>query len=83
MVVSNDDAGLITFQINVSNRPALTPDMFFLIFVDSDQKATTGDQQSNGADYAIELDPGNVSLFQWNGATYASAASQASSSASI
>jgi len=26
IVVSNDDAGLITFQINVSNRPALTPD---------------------------------------------------------
>src|SRR5262245_33982633 len=78
VVVSNDDAGLITFQINVSNPPALTQDMFFLIFIDADQKATTGDPQSNGADYVIELDPGSVGLFQWNGATYANAASQAS-----
>ena len=27
VTVSNDDTGLITFQINISNRPALTPDM--------------------------------------------------------
>jgi hypothetical protein len=78
VAVSNDDAGLITFKINISNRPALTSDMTILLFLDSDQQATTGDPQALGADYAIELDPGSVALFQWNGSDYAAAASQAS-----
>jgi hypothetical protein len=75
VVVSNDDAGMITFQINVSNRPTLTPDMFVLIFFDTDQNASTGSQ---GADYAIELDPGSVGLLQWNGTDFVNAPSQAS-----
>ena len=78
VVVSNDDAGLITFQVNISNRPTLTQDMFLLIFVDSDNNSATGDPQSYGADYLIELDPGNVILLQWNGSDYVSAASQTS-----
>ena len=78
VVVSNDDAGMITFQVNISNRPALTPDMFMLIFIDSDQNSATGDPSSFGADYLIELDPGAVGLLQWNGTDYANAASQAS-----
>ena len=41
--VSNDDAGLITFQVLISNRPAFTDDMFLLIFMDTDQNASTGD----------------------------------------
>jgi hypothetical protein len=43
IVLSNDDAGLITFQINVSNRPALTPDMLFWVFLDTDDNSATGD----------------------------------------
>ena len=78
VVVSNDDAGLITFQINISNRPALTQDMFLLVFIDSDNNAATGDQQSYGSDYLIELDPGSVGLLQWNGSSYVNAASQTS-----
>jgi hypothetical protein len=78
VVVSNDDAGLITFQVNISNRPTMTQDMFLLIFIDSDQNAATGDQQAYGADYLIELDPGNVGLLQWNGSDYVSASSQTS-----
>jgi hypothetical protein len=78
IVVSNDDAGLITFQVNISNRPALTSDMFVLVFLDTDQNAATGDPSSLGADYAIELDPGVVSLFQWNGSDFVSAPSQTS-----
>jgi hypothetical protein len=78
VAVSNDDAGLITFQINVSNRPALTPDMYFLVFLDTDQKPNTGSTDSLGADFAIELDPGAVNLFQWNGSTFATAPSQTS-----
>jgi hypothetical protein len=78
IVVSNDDAGLITFQINIPNRPTLTQDMFLLTFIDSDNNSATGDPQSYGADYVIELDPGSVILLQWNGSTYVPAASQTS-----
>src|SRR6266545_614669 len=58
VVVSNDDAGNITFQINISNRPALTADMFLLVFLNTDQNSATGNTQLLGADYYIELDPG-------------------------
>jgi hypothetical protein len=78
IVVSNDDSGLITFQVNVSNRPALTSDMLFLIFLDTDNNPATGDNQSYGADYAIQLVPGEVDLFKWNGTDYSAAPSQTS-----
>jgi hypothetical protein len=75
VVVSNDDTGMITFQVNIPNRPALTPDMLVLIFIDSDNNSTTGD---TGVEYAIQLAGGSVDLFQWNGADYVRAASQTS-----
>lgn len=75
--VSNDDTGKIVLKVNISNRPALTPDMTILVFLDTDQNASTGDTQSNGAEYAIELDPGAVNLFQWNGSDYVGAPQQA------
>jgi hypothetical protein len=78
IVVSNDNAGLVTFKLNISNRPTLAADMLVLLFLDTDQKATTGDTATFGADYAIELDPGQVGLFKWNGSDYVGAASQAS-----
>src|SRR4051794_32918895 len=48
--VSNDDAGLITFHVKISNRPAITPDMVVLLFMDTDKNPATGDTQSLGAD---------------------------------
>jgi hypothetical protein len=78
VVVSNDDAGLITFQVNVSNRPAFTQDMYFLIFIDSDNNAATGNTDSLGAEYAIDLEAGAVGLFHWNGTTYEPASAQTS-----
>jgi hypothetical protein len=78
VAVSNDDAGMITFKVNISNRPALTADMIVLLFLDTDQLATTGDLSSLGSEYAIELDPGSVGLFKWSGSDYAPAASQTS-----
>ena len=78
IVVSNDDAGNITFQINISNRPALTPDMLMLIFLDTDSNAQTGDVASLGSEYAIQLESGAVGLFQWNGSDYLGASSQTS-----
>ena len=76
--VTNDDTGLITFQVNIANRPALTPDMLFLVFLDTDKNAATGDAQTFGADYAIQLDSTGVSLFQWNGSDFVFASSQSS-----
>ena len=76
IVVSNDDTGLINWKINISNRPALTQDMAIPIYLDTDQNANTGDKQSGGAEYAIELDPGQVTLFKWNGSDYVVASPQ-------
>jgi hypothetical protein len=76
--VSNTDNGLITFKVNISNRPALTPDMIILMWIDSDNNPATGDTGSFGADYAIELDPGSVAMFKWDGTTYSVAPSQTS-----
>lgn len=74
IAVSNDDAGNITFQVNVPNRPTLTPDMLMLVFLDTDNNASTGDPQAGGADYALQLIPGSVNLFPWAGTDYGSAA---------
>jgi hypothetical protein len=78
VVVSNDDKGLLTFLINVPNRPTLTGDMLFIVFVDSDANSATGDPQSLGADYAIELDgpltgSAGIALFRWNGTDFTAA----------
>ncbi|HEX5450687.1 MAG TPA: hypothetical protein VFW85_11605 [Gaiellaceae bacterium] len=80
VAVANDDAGNITFNINVSNRPSFTADMYFLIFLNTDDNLATGDPDSYGADYVIQLEPGSVDLFQWNATAndYFGAASQTS-----
>jgi hypothetical protein len=76
--VSNDDAGMITLKVNISNRPALTQDMLMLVLLNTDQNAATGDPTLLGADYAIQLIPGAVGLFQWNSTDFVAAASQTS-----
>ena len=74
VVISNDDAGNIAMKINISNRPALTPDMLVLLFLDTDKNPATGDPQSLGTDYAVQLQAGAVDLFKWNGSDYAGTA---------
>ena len=73
--VSNTDNGLITFHIAISNRPALTSDMLILMCMDTDANPATGDTQSLGADYALQLEPGAIGLFKWNGTTFDNAPS--------
>jgi len=70
VVVSNTDAGLISFKINVPNRLTLTPDMLVLIWVDSDANAATGDPESLGADYLIILIQGEIVLLRWDGTQF-------------
>jgi hypothetical protein len=78
IVVSNDDSGMVTFKLNISNRPALTADMVVFLYLDTDQLATTGDTSTFGADYVIALVPGEVDLGKWNGTDYVTPPSQAS-----
>lgn len=67
IVVSNDDVGMLTFRINIPNRPQLTRDMLVEVLVDTDANPATGDPDNLGADYAIELFVGEVALFKWDG----------------
>jgi hypothetical protein len=70
ITVSNDDAGLITFRINVPNRPQLNQDMYFLLFVDSDNNPATGAADTGGADYVMEVVRGEIALFRWDGTDF-------------
>jgi hypothetical protein len=78
IVVSNDDAGLITFKVNISNRPSLTPDMEIDLFLDTDTNPATGDPDAHGAEYVIQLVQDSADLYAWNGSDYKGAASQSS-----
>jgi hypothetical protein len=68
VVVSNTDAGMISFRINVPNRPQLGQDMLIAIEVDTDNNPATG--SPDGTDYAIELVRGEVALFRWDGTNF-------------
>jgi len=68
IVVSNNDAGIISFKINIPNRPALTSDMLVAMEIDSDNNAATGSPE--GTDYAIELLQGEVFLYHWDGENF-------------
>jgi hypothetical protein len=70
VVVSNNDAGRVTFTIG--GLPRLVEGMLVGIDIDSDNNPATGTQDalSLGADYAIELVPGNANLFRWDGTSF-------------
>jgi hypothetical protein len=70
VVVSNNDAGIIQFRINVPNRPAFGQDMLILLFANTDNNPATGDPDSFGADYAIQLIAGEAALFRWDGTDF-------------
>ena len=69
LTASNTDAGLLSFRVNVPNRPTFGQDMLIELFVDSDNNTSTGDSDplTAGADYAIEIFGGDASLFRWDG----------------
>jgi len=70
LTVSNDDAGIVSFRINVPNRPTLGQDMLFEIWVDTDNNAATGAPELGGADYVLQLVRGEISLYKWDGTDY-------------
>jgi len=76
VVVSNNNAGLITFKIDIPNQAQLSGEKIIDILVDSDNNPKTGDPSpvNPGADYAIELFQSAATLFQWDGQTYSRSA---------
>jgi hypothetical protein len=70
VTVSNTDAGMVSFQIAIPNRPELTPDMAIEIFVDTDFNTATGSPDITGTDYVIELLQGEAQLFRWDGTNF-------------
>ena len=78
IVASNDDAGIITFRVNVPNRPQYAADMGLVMFLDSDANQSTGDPDNLGADFVIQLLRGEIILFRWDGTDFSLSATQAS-----
>jgi len=70
LTVSNNDAGVISFKIDIPNRPQLTQDMLVLVFADTDANPQTGDPDSLGADYVIQIFGGEAGLFRWDGTDF-------------
>jgi hypothetical protein len=70
LTVSNTDAGVISFKINIPNRPQLAQDMLLLVFVDTDANPQTGDPDSLGADYVIQIFGGEAAFFRWDGSDF-------------
>jgi hypothetical protein len=70
IVVSNDDAGMITFRVNVPNRATLGQDMYMVLFVDSDNNQATGAPDLAGVDYVFEVVRGEIGLFKWDGTNF-------------
>jgi hypothetical protein len=67
IVVSNDDAGTITFRINVANRAQLSQDLVAILDIDSDANQATGDPNNFGADFILQYLLGEAILFKWDG----------------
>jgi len=70
LTVSNNDAGVISFKIDIPNRPTLGQDMLVLVFADTDANPQTGDPESLGADYVIQIFGGEAGLFRWDGTDF-------------
>ena len=65
VVVSNDDAGLVSFAIQLPNRSTLGWNDYVWINMDTDQNATTGDPPL-GFDYSVQVGEGQTELFRWD-----------------
>ena len=70
IVVSNDDAGMLSFRINIPNRPQLGQDMYCSLFVDTDNNPATGSPDLAGVDYVFQLIQGEINLFKWDGTDF-------------
>src|SRR5262249_14161265 len=66
VTVSNDDTGLVTFDIRFANRSvSATTDSVYVV-IDADRDESTGDPGTGGGDWFIAWH-GSPMLLQWNG----------------
>ena len=70
LTTSNNDAGVVQFRVNIPNRATLTQDLVLFLFVNSDNNAQTGDAESLGADYVVQIFGGEAALFRWDGTDF-------------
>jgi len=70
LVVSNNDAGMLSFRVNVPNRPSLGQDMLIELWVDSDNNATTGSPELAGVDYVMQVVRSEIALYRWDGTDF-------------
>jgi hypothetical protein len=70
ITVSNTDAGMLSFRIDISNRPTLGQDMAADLFVDTDNNTATGSPDLGGTDYVLELLRGEANLYKWDGTNF-------------
>lgn len=70
ITVSNTDAGVVSWRIAVANRPTLGQDMWFEVWINSDNNLQTGDPELAGVDYVMQLIQGEILLFRWDGTTF-------------
>jgi hypothetical protein len=72
LTVSNTDAGMLSFRVNVPNRPSFGQDMLIVLFVDADNNPATGDPDplGQGVDYVVEIFGGEAALFRWDGTNF-------------
>jgi hypothetical protein len=70
--VANNDAGMLTFEVKIPNRPQLTSDMAIIVFADTDANPATGNADALGADYLLILDgtARTADLLRWDGNDY-------------
>jgi hypothetical protein len=71
IVVSNDDAGLLTFEIHLGNVSALTGKNDVAILIDSDNNPADGGTDYSGADIGIDVSGGSADLIKWDGSHFA------------
>ena len=72
LTTSNTDAGMLSFRVNVPNRPSFGQDMLIVLFVDADNNPATGDTDplGQGVDYVVEIFGGEAALFRWDGSNF-------------
>jgi hypothetical protein len=70
IVVSNNDAGMVSFRVNVPNRPSLGQDMLIELWVDADNNTTTGSPELAGVDYVMQVVRGEINLYRWDGTDF-------------
>jgi hypothetical protein len=80
--VSSDDAGMVTFQVVIPNRPTVPASLALALFVDGDSNPSTGDVDVNGAEYLILATGNDIGFGRWNGSDFDFASVPASLTAS-